>query len=792
MPPAITVALVGNPNAGKTTIFNALTGARQHVGNWPGVTVEKKEGASIIGDEEALIVDLPGTYSLTALSLEEVIARKFILEQGADVVIDVVDSSNLERNLYLAVQLMEIGVKIVIGLNMIDVARGRGLKIDHAKLSQLLGVPVVPTDGKREIGVKELLSTAVERARLRPDDSAQRSIQYGVEVEEELAKIEGCVVKKPAFHAGIPSRWAALKLLEGDVEITEKIREMGGHEDLFKQVEKSRGHLIEIFGDPPEIILTDARYGFISGAVKQTVAHEVADRVHLSETIDKVLTNRLLGPVVLGLILYAVYLFTFGASEPLVGYFGSFFKWLSNSARAALPDGLLRSLVASGVIDGVGGVMGFVPLIAFMFFAIAILEDTGYMARIAFMLDRVLRGFGLHGASMLALMVAGGLAGGCAVPGIMATRTLREPKERLTTILVTPLMNCGAKLPVYALLVGAFFPGNKAGMMLLLTLISWVVVLIAGRVIRSTVLTGPSAPFVLELPPYRVPTLKGLLIHTWERTWMYMKKAGTVILAISIVLWAVMTFPELPSEAARPFDQRAQQLVSAFLDNPKAKEVFKSEQELTQFEAYAKTPAGANTRGRALTNPAFAELAEAVKAARSKQRPEQAPERDAKAMALASTYLEFKEKRDEIERERQTAQLKGTIGGRIGTALEWFTRPINFDWRTNIALLGGFAAKEVVVATLGTAYSLGEVDPESSGSLQEKLRNEPGWNPLTAVALLLFVMFYAPCVVTLVVMKKETGSWKWPAFAVTYTTALAYCVALVVYTTGRVLGIGLG
>ncbi|MDA8405377.1 MAG: ferrous iron transport protein B, partial [Deltaproteobacteria bacterium] len=647
----ITVALAGNPNAGKTTIFNALTGARQHVGNWPGVTVEKKEGTLKHKGREIHIVDLPGTYSLTAFSLEEIIARNFIVDSMPDLVVNVVDASNLERNLYLSVQLLEMGCKIILALNMIDVARGRGIIIDETHFSSLTDVPVVPTNGKKGIGMDILVDTIISEVEKpqAPEDFTR--FTYGLEVEDELCKIQGLLCANSFSSDTVNTRWVSVKLLEGDTEIIKKIDNLDHRAKIMEQVEKSRSHLNNIFGDSPEIVLADARYGFISGAIKQTVQVERTDRVNLSESIDKVLTNRLLGPLILLAVLYSVYIFTFNGSAPLVKYFDSFFSWLGDSVATILPEGLLKSLIVSGMIKGVGGVLGFTPLIAFMFFAIAILEDTGYMARIAFMLDRVLRGFGLHGASMLALMVAGGIAGGCAVPGIMATRTMKEPKERLVTILVAPLMNCGAKLPVYALLIGAFFPGNRAAIMFLLTLISWMMVLLAGRTIRSTVLSGPSAPFVLELPPYRIPTFQGLFIHTWERTWMYLKKAGTVILAVSIIIWALMTFPALSSEQKAFFEQKQDKLTSSFLSDPAVSPVLKNQQDLNNFEGS-----------------------------------QSAETRDAKQPSTPFTlkYTEYKEEKLRLENEEQSAKLRGTVAGRVGAGMVWVFKPIGFDWKTNV------------------------------------------------------------------------------------------------------------
>jgi ferrous iron transport protein B len=708
----ITVALAGNPNSGKTTLFNALTGARQHVGNWPGVTVEKKEGTASHAGRSIHVVDLPGTYSLTALSEDEIVARNFVMDGDPDVVVAVVDSANLERNLYLAVQLMEMGVKVVLALNMIDVAQGRGLKIDHRHLSQLLGVPIVTTNGKKEEGVSELLDVVLREVD-RPEGEARRqSVTYGHEVEEELSKIKEKLGQGNAGSSNLPTHWLAVKLLEGDAEVETLVEKQYGNNGVLGQVQHSRNHLTEVFGDSPDIAVTDGRYGFIAGAVKESVAVDRVDRLYLSDKVDTILTHRLLGPIIMLLTLYGIYQFTFVGSEPLVGYFEGLFEWLSGAAQGIIPDGLMQSLIVSGIIDGVGGVLGFVPLIAFMFFAIAILEDTGYMARVAFMLDRVLKTFGLHGSSILALMVSGGIAGGCAVPGVMATRTLREPKERLATILVSPLLNCGAKLPVYALLIAAFFPGDKASMMFILTLISWAFVLLCARVLRSTILSGQSAPFVLEMPPYRVPTIKGLLIHTWERTWMYIKKAATVILAVAIVLWAMMTFPGLPDKTVKQFDDRIADLTASFLKQPQVKGVFNSEKDIAAFAEFREKLAGETSEDFGKSNPAFLLLARSLSAEEQK---EGRVTSEAKSeQPLASVYTSYLENRQAIEQEKQTAALKHTVGGRLGVALEYVFKPLNFDWRTNIALVGGFAAKEVVVSTLGTAYSLGEVDPEET------------------------------------------------------------------------------
>ena len=413
----ITIALAGNPNSGKTSMFNALTGARQHVGNYPGVTVEKKWGQAHLNGMSVEVVDLPGTYSLTAYSLEERVARNFIIEERPDVVVDVVDAANLERNLYLAVQFMELGVPLVIALNMMDVAQDRGLVIDAAKLSGLLGVPVVPCVARSNKGMKEVLKAAVELAQgNRPWRPLE--ISYGHDVDAALLELVAGLNKQGQKYAPLSPRWMALKLLENDSEVLQQVDEKTVAAELEPLRQRLSQHLRNTFDDDPEGLIADYRYGFIGGIYRQAVRETRMQRLEVSDKVDRILTNRLLGPLILLAVIYGVYTFVFWASETPVAWLEDFFSWLGGAAEALIPEGLLQSLVVSGMIDGVGGVLGFVPLIMFMFFAIAILEDTGYLARVAYLLDRVLRGFGLHGNSIMAMIVSGGISGGCAVPGV--------------------------------------------------------------------------------------------------------------------------------------------------------------------------------------------------------------------------------------------------------------------------------------------------------------------------------------------------------------------------------------
>ena len=734
-----TMALAGNPNSGKTTFFNELTGACQHVGNYPGVTVEKKEGTCVYDGHNIHIVDLPGTYSLTAYSLEEVVARDFMVNEKPEVVIDIIDSSNLERNLYLAIQFLEMGIPLCIALNMIDVAENRGIQINAEKLSTLLGVPVVPTIARTGEGKKDIINAAakivLEKKKWKPF-----TISYGDDLDSALIEMEEEISANKFLTDNYQTRWIALKYLENDKQILLKGQESNPSlsAKLEKMVKKVSQHLERTLNTYPEAMIADQRYGYIKSIIKQGVVQQKHDqnRLYTSDKIDQIVTNRFLGPIIMLAILMGLYHFTFTYSEVPVGWFESFFGWLGDTVSTHLPDGFLKSLIISGIVDGVGGVLGFVPLIMFMFFGIALLEDSGYLARVAFMLDRVFRIFGLHGSSVMPFIVSGGIAGGCAVPGVMATRTIKSPLERLATLLTVPFMNCGAKLPVFALLIAAFFPKNEATMMLIITIIAWFGALLVATLLRATIIKGESTPFIMELPPYRFPTFKGLGIHTWERTWQYIKKAGTVILGISIILWAMMTFPGLPDSKVQEFEY--------------------------QREA-----------AKAAASMTFVRELEAV----------------GEQTELSQEAQDLNKRLIVIDLREAEEGLRNSIAGRMGIALESISKWAGFDWRTNIALVGGFAAKEVVISAMGTAYSLGEVDPEESGSLSEILAKTPSWSPLVALSLIIFTIFYSPCFITVVMIVKESGSWKWGAFSMAFNTTLAFVLAVLVFQIGSAMGI---
>lgn len=552
----ITAALAGNPNSGKTSIFNQLTGARQHVGNYPGVTVEKKQGIRRYRDYEITFVDLPGTYSLTAYSTEELIARNFIIDEQPDIVVDIIDASSIERNLYLATQLIEMNIPLVLAFNMSDIAEQKGMLFDIEQLSMLLEAKIVKTVGNKGKGKTELLDAIIETAEQTKRQRTHR-INYGEEIEQELEQIEKAVSgKEHLLTQKYEPRWLALKLLEQDDEITAKVNSR----EVLDTVAASTEHLKSIFRDNPEVIMADRRYGFISGACQETIKTTVELRHNYSDMIDAIVTHRILGLPIFLLLMYLTFVLTFKLGGYPMGWLEWFFGWMANAITGLWPVGSeswLMSLLVDGVIGGVGGVLVFLPNILLLFLMIALLEDSGYMARAAFIMDRIMHKIGLHGKSFIPMLIGFG----CSIPAIMATRILENKRSRLTTIMIIPLMSCGAKLTIYALIIPAFFSERWHGpMMWLIYLIGIIIAVICIKFLRLTVFRGETVPFVMELPPYRVPTFKSICIHMWQRGWMYLRKAGTIILAISIVLWLAMSYPKpSPDSLADLTLQQAQQ-----------------------------------------------------------------------------------------------------------------------------------------------------------------------------------------------------------------------------------------
>ncbi|MGC9365215.1 MAG: ferrous iron transport protein B [Fidelibacterota bacterium] len=690
----IRIALAGNPNSGKTSVFNAITGQRQHIGNYPGVTVEKKSGTIEMDGRLVEIIDLPGTYSLSAYSLEEVVSRDFVLNEKPDVIVDVLDSTNLERHLYLLLQFQELGVPIVGALNMTDEAEAKGIVIDSEQLGRILGIPFVKTVGNTGRGIEQLLDSAVKLAEGKLE-SNKRHLNYGKQVEIAHNAIIATLELDPEFKNCYSLHWVAIKLLEKDQDATRKVqREHRFPEMVLTATREWQQRLEKYFHEDSEIIIGEQRYAYIHGALKETVTqtghHDGND---LTEKIDRVVLNRFLGIPIFFAVMFGIYQMTFALGNPMSDLISGSFSQLSTLVAKILPAGVLQDLISNGIINGVGGVLTFLPLVLFLFLGLSFLEDSGYMARAAFVMDKFFHVFGLHGRSFIPFMISTG----CAVPGIMSARVLPNRKDRIVTIMVSPLMMCGAKAPVVAMLAAAFFPENATVVFWGIWLSGWLMAFGIALLFKRTLFRGVQTPFVMELPPYRRPQVKSVILHMWEKSSEYIKKAGTVILAASVIVWFCLSYPKLSTE----------------------------EMELRQDNI---------------------------------------------------TPVEY------------------SFGGRLGKSIEPVLKWAGFDWKIGVSLVAGVAAKEVIISTTGILYGLDSNESDESSQsdflVKENLSRDPNYSPLTALALMLFVMIYIPCLATLAMVKKELGSWKWPVFQAAYTLTAALVVAVGVYQIGSLLGFG--
>lgn len=726
--PQIRIALAGNPNSGKTTIFNALTGTRQKVGNWPGVTVEKKEGDIERFGHQLRIIDLPGTYSLTPFSIEEIVARDFILEENPDVVIDIIDTSNLERSLYLANQLRELDTRVIFALNMADLAKARGLKIDAAKLSELLGVPVVFTVGNKGEGLDNLIRTAIDLAGQPIKIPEERKVKYSKDIETAITELRALISSHIDDSFPYDPRWISIKLLEDDQIVKERVtRRLGEASDrIFETAARLRGVLMQRFNDDPEIVMTDERYGFIAGIIKEVLTASPRRRADVSRNIDLVLTNKFLGFPIFIFFIWAMFQATYTLGAYPMEWIETGIRHLYLFLDQLIPSGLFKSLLLDGIISGVGAIIVFLPNILILFFCIALFEDTGYMARAAFLMDRIMHLIGLHGKSFIPML----MGFGCSVPAIMAARTLESRKDRILTILITPFMSCSARLPIYIVLAGTFFAVHAGTVIFMIYLLGIVAAIVSGRLFRSVLLRGEDAPFVMELPPYRVPLVRSLLIHMWDRSKMFLKKMGGIILLGSIVIWVLSTFPRQVD-----FDVDYDKKIAAIAGSYTGKA--------------SETPAHETTPGE------------------------------------AGMTEEQEERIASLLRAREKERTKKSYIGRIGKFIEPVFAPIGIDWRGSVALLTGFVAKEIVVSTMGVLYAVDAED--DSDALRAALRASD-MTPMGALAMMVFVLLYIPCMAAVTAINRETGSIKWTLFNIGYTTSVAWLAAFVVFQGGTALG----
>ncbi len=750
-----TIAIAGNPNSGKTTIFNALTGAHQKVGNWPGVTVERKEGRFTYEETAYTAVDLPGTYSLASYSVEETIARSYLIDTHPDVVVNIVDASNLERNLYLTTQLIELGAPLVVVLNMMDMARDKGLEIDAEKLSVLLGSPVIAVVGRTGEGIDRLkrniahvADAVIEKRRI--------NVTYPREIEDEIANISDWLDQHGLACDRL--RWRAVKLLEKDETSTAKLQEeKDDPTDLLQQIDTAVERIGSIYNDSTRAIISNARYGFIQGALRECLRHSGADPVDYSRRIDKVFTNRWLGLPVFGIMLWAMFQLTYKVGAYPMDWIDAGVVHLMGKLSNLLPAGMFSSLVVDGMVGGVGAIAVFLPNIFILFFIIALLEDSGYMARVAFIMDRVMHTMGLHGKAFVPMV----MGFGCNVPAIMGTRILETRRDRILSILINPFMSCSARFPVYVLVAGAFFPKQAGTVIFSMYSLGILVAILSGRLFSKTILSGMSKPFVMELPPYQLPTLRSLLLHTWERGFLFIRKMGTVILAGSVIIWALGYFPQ-EVELSTDFTT-----AQAEVDRDLA-------QQLTEIDQRFQSSVAAD---RANYTSALVPYAQSESYLMLQQQ---------KTDLEAAARMDWEARTATIHYEKMAETMEGKWIGRMGKVLEPLVRPLGFTWRESVALVTGFVAKEIVVSTYGVLFGVGEERTEESVGIIESLRRS-GMTPLVGLAFLVFTLLYTPCLATVATIRRETGSWGFTLFSVGYSLTLAWLLAFIIYQVGSAL-----
>lgn len=722
----INVAFVGNPNCGKTTIFNHASHAREHTGNYSGVTVDTKTAQFEQDGYNINISDLPGTYSVSAYSPEELYVRTHIFKELPDVVINVIDASNLERNLYLTTQLIDMDIKVVAALNMYDELQERGDHFDYKQLGKMLGIPFIPTVGSKGKGIHKLFKKVIEVYEDKDDTVRHIHINYGEIIERSVSKIENLICSRlEILKTDMSPRFVSLKLLEKDKEIKKRLKKHESGEEILSLVNERINKIESSLNEDSETAITDAKYGFIAGALKETYKESPRTRRQKTDVIDTFMTHKLFGIPIFIFFMWVMFETTFKLGEYPMNWIDTGVTLLSNFIEHIMPEGPLKDLIIDGMIGGVGGVIIFLPNILILFFFISFMEDTGYMARAAFIMDKVMHKIGLHGKSFIPLL----MGFGCNVPAVMATRTIEDRNSRLLTMLINPFMSCSARLPVYILLLAAFFPEHAGTALFLIYITGIIIAVIMAKIFKRFILKGNDIPFVMELPPYRMPTLKSTLIHMWHKGSQYLRKMGGIILIASIIIWFLGYFPKDDSSDI------SQNLIH------------KKETIQNQLKEVSTTQQADNV---------------------TKQLEAQLNDIDIK-----------------IESERQ----KNSMIGILGKTIEPVLKPLGFDWKMSVSLITGIAAKEIVISTMSVLYQANDAEDGQAG-LIAGIKNdtyEDGskvFTPLVAISFLIFTLIYFPCIAVVAAIRKESGSWKWTLFSVGYTTALAWILSFLTFQIG--------
>lgn len=780
------IALAGQPNCGKSTVFNSLTGARQFVANYPGVTVDKMTGWYKRKGSTVEVVDLPGTYSLTSYSPEERVSRDFILRENPSVVVNVLDASNLKRSLYLTFQLLEMGIPIVINLNMMDVAERAGLSIDADGLSKELGVPVVPTVMKTGRGKAELLD-AIDRVSLKEPEKKATFLDYPA-LDNALNEVRKILTEEQSLAGKYPAAWLAVKLLEGDEEALRLVKEaVGTGTEIPEAVRSLREAFEREHNESAHVYIARCRHRKAADIASRRLSRKGAEKTSITSRLDVLACHKLFGPLILVGIIYALYSLAIVQGYNLTNYTWPLLAAFRNFVESLLPRPgfidvpLTRSFVL-WFVDSLNALLNYIPIFFILFGLIAILEDSGYMPRIAFLMDRVLNRFGLHGQSTLPMILGGVVVGGCAVPGVMSCKGIPDERSRLATILTIPMLNCLAKVPLYILLINIYFADRKDLVMFFISTVSILLVLPMAKILSLTVLKHKeTAPFIMEMPPYHLPTFRGVFGRAVERVWLYIRKITTVVAAVSVVLFALLQFPGLSGESQAQYEARRDAAIAEFFRSVEGNSLTASltEENVLDLLLFSEALRAARMSGKPLdglerSNPAFF----AIVRGRG--------HKDAKGANRALRILT--DERRNMLLEMRKERIENSILGKIGRAMEPLSQYAGFNWRVNVAILSALAAKESSVATLGSLY---QQQGEGEGAALEKrmASQETGFTPLHAVALMLFMVLCPPCIPTAIAVKMQTGSTKWMIFSFLYPLVLGLSAAVLVYSGGMMLGL---
>lgn len=742
----INVALVGNPNSGKTTLFNHASGLKEHVGNYSGVTIDAKEAKFRKGDYIFNVTDLPGTYSITAYTPEELFVRDFIIDNVPDVVVNIIDSSNLERNLYLTTQLIDMDIKMVGVLNMHDELLASGNQLDYERLGLLLGMPFVPTVGSKGKGVSELLQKIIDIYEDKDTTYRHIHISYGHVIEPGINRIQDLIYKSSSegLINRVSSRFLAIKLLEKDRATEVALEKTDNFSLIMSATDEEISRIESTYGQDTESIIADAKYGFIAGALKETYKQSAVARRKNTELVDNVVTHKVWGIPVFIFLMWLTFYGTFKLGEYPMQWIEQLVELISAGLSSIMPAGMLKDLLIQGVIGGVGGVIIFLPNILLLYLFISLMEDTGYMARAVFIMDKLMHKIGLHGKSFIPLV----MGFGCNVPAILSTRIIESKRDRLITMLINPFMSCSARLPVYILFISAFFASYQGTILFAMYGIGVMIAIGSALLFKRTLFKKADVPFVMELPPYRTPTIRSLLKHMWNRAEQYLKKMGGVILIASIIIWALGYFPRKTSE-----DQVYEGKI-ATIRSQYAKMIMQTQQSRNVIKELKQNKS-----------------ADVINSLKQKE--------------------ESEVKNIELEHESHR-QLNSFIG-RLGKFIEPAMAPLGFDWKMSVAVLTGVAAKEITVGTLGVLYQA-ETSNDSQSSLISKLQQQKYqegprkgqfvFTPLVAFSFMLFILIYFPCVAVVAAIRRESGAVKWAVFVVVYTTLLAYMASLIAFQVG--------